>query len=77
MAAPTPDLPAVMESATATSTAMRIGDASLATSMSATASMSVSPPSANATPASSAAARTLPTSATTSLVGIRRDRPWI
>ena len=47
---------AVMESVTATSDSIRIGDASEATSMSARASMVVSSPNSKTTPASSAAA---------------------
>ena len=38
--------------------------------------MSLSPPSSKATPASFVAASSLPTSATTSLVGIPPERPW-
>ena len=76
LAPTTPDLPTVMESATATSSSMRIGDASEAISMSASASMSVNSPSSEATPASSAAASSVTTSATASLVGIPPDRPW-
>ena len=72
----TPDASAVSKASTATSLAMRIGDGSEVTSKCATASISVSPPSSNATPASFAASSSLPTSATTSLVGIPAERPW-